>query len=227
MKNICGLIMGLAVALGISGNDEADANAPIFKDVSNRHWAKSRIEQAVSKGYVSGYPDGTFHTKQAVTRAEFMKMVVDALKLPHSQGGSPWYQGYISAAFEFGLLAETDSEAYEKPIKRVEMLRILSRALALEEPYREYMDLFRALEKPDLPFVDNELFQKRDLPNIALAYGSGIAGGFPDGTMGVNRTVTRAEAVVMMEKWLEVRVIDPFLRPRLQELKEIVMKRNT
>ncbi|TVX98702.1 S-layer homology domain-containing protein [Cohnella terricola] len=227
MNKISGLILGLAVSLGVSGHVEAAANAQVFKDVSNRHWAKSRIEQAVSKGYVGGYPDGTFHTKQAVTRAEFMKMVVDALKLPHSQGGSPWYQGYVSAALEFGLLDESDSTGYEKPIKRIEMLSILSQVLALEEPYHEYFDIFRSLKKQDLPFEDSELFQKRDLPYIALAYGAGIAGGFPDGTMGVNKTVTRAETVVMMEKWLEARVIDPLLRPRLEELKKVVMQRNT
>jgi len=211
---------GLIVFVGCCGVEPGTVSAaPLFADLSDRHWARTQIGQAVQKGYASGYPDGTFGTKQAATKAEFVKWVVDALKLPHSQGGSPWYQEYAAAAYEFGLLEDGDTEAFEKPIRRAEMMKILGKALLLEERYREAYDSFRGLEKADFPFEDRNLFQKTDLPYIALAYGTGITAGYPDGRLGINRSATRAEAVVMIEKWLEARLIDPTAEERWQEMR--------
>ncbi|MDQ6422852.1 S-layer homology domain-containing protein [Paenibacillus sp. LHD-117] len=42
-----------------------------FRDISG-HWAVANIQQAVSIGIVSGYPDGTFKPDKTVTRAEFV-----------------------------------------------------------------------------------------------------------------------------------------------------------
>lgn len=218
MRKMGALFVGLSVAAcGVSGLVGATAATaePLFKDISKRHWARSQIERAISQGYVEGYPDGTFNAKAPVTRAEFTKMLVDALRLPHSQGGLPWYQGYISAALEFGLLDETDSTDYGKPIKRIEMIRMLSRALALEAPYREYLESFGSFKKDDMPFADRLQFQNRDVPGIALAYGSGVVNGYPDQTMQIHRTATRSETVVMIESFLEVRTLDPLTRGRL------------
>lgn len=216
MRRIGVLLIGLLlVAGGMPGETGAAASETPFKDISKRHWAKGRIERAVSRGYVSGYPDGSFNAKASITRAEFIKMTVGALRLPYSQGGFPWYQGYVSAAFEFGLLDDTDSTDYEKPIRRVEMMRMIARALAAETVYGEYLVRFQALKKGDLPFEDRQQFQNRDVPYIALAYGSGLVNGFPDRTMQINRTATRAEAVVLMESFLEVRTLDPLSRERL------------
>ncbi|XID95705.1 S-layer homology domain-containing protein [Paenibacillaceae bacterium WGS1546] len=210
-------ILGGMFCAGI-GLTAASASSAPFKDVNAGHWARTQIEQAAAKGYVSGYPDGTFAAAKTVTRAELIKMIVDALRLPHSQGGSPWYQGYVSAAFEFGILDETDSTDYEKPIRRIEIMRIVSRTLSAESRYREYLDSFQSLKKHNLPFADRETAQNRDVPYIALAYGAGIVNGFPDRTMQLSRTATRAEAVVIVEKWLEQRGSDPLLSERLREM---------
>ena len=49
-----------------------------FSDI-DEHWAKSYILDAAEKGIISGYPDGTFLPDKPVTRAEFTKMVNNAL----------------------------------------------------------------------------------------------------------------------------------------------------
>jgi hypothetical protein len=41
-----------------------------FSDVPASHWAQKNIQSAAAKGWVAGYPDGTFRPDQAVTRAE-------------------------------------------------------------------------------------------------------------------------------------------------------------
>ena len=50
----------------------SDTNA--FPDVSG-HWAEANINSAFVKGWVSGYPDGTFKPQQNITRAEVVKVV--------------------------------------------------------------------------------------------------------------------------------------------------------
>lgn len=192
-----------------------------FKDVLDNHWAISQINQGAQSNYVSGYPDGTFQPNKEVTRAEFIKMIVDALKLPHSQGATPWYKPYVAAAFEMKLLDKSDSKEYTKPISRLEIMQIVSRGLAKEEKFKAYFDAFDGLYNGDLPFTDYREFQQKDLPFIGLAFGSGIVNGYPNTTMGLKKTATRAEAVVMIENLLGVRLLDPSKKMRLQELKEV------
>ena len=50
-----------------------------FKDVSIEHWAYKAIEEAAEKGYMQGYPDGTFRPEEPVTRAE-MAAVLSRIK---------------------------------------------------------------------------------------------------------------------------------------------------
>ena len=51
-----------------------------FSDVED-HWAQAEIEKAVATGWVDGYPDGTFKPEKTITRAEFTKMILDAIHL--------------------------------------------------------------------------------------------------------------------------------------------------
>lgn len=59
-----------------------------FSDISG-HWAEDYISSAVQKGWVLGYPDGTFKPDQPITRVEAMTLInrvldrnVDAAGLP-------------------------------------------------------------------------------------------------------------------------------------------------
>jgi hypothetical protein len=220
MKKLTMVILVLLVSMSSISVVAAETKVP-FNDMKDNHWAKAQIEMATQRGYVNGYPDGTFGPSKNVTRAEFIKMVVDALQLPHSQGGSPWYQPYVAVAFEMKLLDNTDSKEYTKPINRLEIMRIVSRGLSSEEKFKAYFNAFEGLYNGDLPFTDYREFQQKDLPYIGLAFGAGVVNGYPDETMGLKKTATRAEAVVMIENLLAVRTKDPATMIRLQELKEV------
>ena len=50
-----------------------------FADVEG-HWAERYVEFAATRGYVIGYPDGSFRPDQAITRAETVTMVNRCLK---------------------------------------------------------------------------------------------------------------------------------------------------
>lgn len=49
-----------------------------FKDIAE-HWAKDEIEHAAARGWVSGYPDGSYLPEQKITRAEAMVIINRAL----------------------------------------------------------------------------------------------------------------------------------------------------
>jgi len=46
----------------------------IFSDIPGNHWAYQYIVSATTKGWIKGYPDGTFRPGQSITRAEAAKV---------------------------------------------------------------------------------------------------------------------------------------------------------
>ncbi|WP_019139355.1 S-layer homology domain-containing protein [Peptoniphilus timonensis] len=55
---------------------KAEGNTLIsFKDVSDKHWSKSAIQDALERGIIKGYEDGTFRGDKDITRAEAVRML--------------------------------------------------------------------------------------------------------------------------------------------------------
>lgn len=149
-----------------------------FKDVSENHWARSAITAAVSQGYVSGYPDGTFQPNKEVTRAEFIRMLVDALDISHMQGTAPWYQGYVDAAVEEGIHDERDFSNYNGKLSRIEMAKLAIRAV---------------------PTLDSgNVANENEWMHLAVK--TGIIHGMGKGELNFEGTSTRAQAVIVIDR---------------------------
>lgn len=63
------------------------------------HWAEASINNWINRGYISGYPDGTFRPNNAISRAEFVTIANKAFGFTSSQGISfsdvkPGYWAY-------------------------------------------------------------------------------------------------------------------------------------
>ena len=66
-------------------NTKPVENSGNFSDISG-HWAENEIERAAAFGWISGYPDGTFHPDARITRAEAMTMINRVLcRMPQSE----------------------------------------------------------------------------------------------------------------------------------------------
>ena len=66
-------------------NTKPVENNGSFSDISG-HWAENEIERAAAFGWISGYPDGTFHPNARITRAEAMTMINRVLcRMPQSE----------------------------------------------------------------------------------------------------------------------------------------------
>ncbi|WP_027084522.1 S-layer homology domain-containing protein [Cohnella panacarvi] len=156
-----------------------------FKDVNKSHWAKKAIEEAVKAGYVAGYPDGTFKPEQQVSRAEFIRMLVDALKLPHIEKGSPWYQPYLAAALETYIHKTSDfKDGYNDVLTRAELVK-----LAVRSTDEQYRALGVAEDKNYMVYQATE---------------DGILAGVGKGRLDLGGTTTRAQAVAIIERIISV-----------------------
>lgn len=152
-----------------------------FSDI-DKHWAKSAIESAVKKSYVSGYTDGTFLPNKLVTRAEFASMLVGALglELPIKNADEKWYIPATQAAIHAGITSFEEFKGnWSTLMTREEMARFAVRATG--EPNTD---------------------PKKWMYLVTLA---GIMSGVGNGELAADKSTTRAEAVVVIEKTLQVK----------------------
>lgn len=206
MKKSVSLMLLLAM-LFTTINATALANTQL-SDIS-KHWAKSDVERAVQLGFINGYENGTFKPDNTITRAEFTKSLVAALKLPLSEKSSvftddnTWAEPYIQTAIENELILvdEYSNKKFEpsKNITRQEIAVMSVRTLDMQEK-AEDKRIWRALftKLTDLIQVD-EKFRGY----VKIANDLGIVRGYLDGSFGPTKTATRAEAVVMVLRTLD------------------------
>lgn len=158
-----------------------------FEDIKS-HWAENSIETAVSKGYVDGYQDGTFRPELDVTRAEFVKMAVTAMKLDVSQpgAGDNWYSPFVNAAVNAGIHRWNDFTIgdWNTPISRLEMSRIALRATNKD------------LQVPGAIMADNLM--------VYNAVKKGLIQGLNAGELALNNQTNRAQSVTIIERILTV-----------------------
>ena len=232
------LALLLAAALMIPIATAAPSEEGSFPDVKG-HWAQAEIEKAVASGWVDGYEDGTFRPERTITRAEFVKMILDATHLTpgcetvnwmveHAkiqvEGTGPWgipntvdyepnlndmdthwltTQGWTEAALYSGMVVPSDYNngnfRPEKPIARYEIALMVTRALGqvYEAKAEEGLDI-------TLPFTDSETTLSWMKGYIRVASEAGVVKGYPDGSFQPNEASTRAEAVVMVQRMLDV-----------------------
>ncbi|WP_127493281.1 S-layer homology domain-containing protein [Paenibacillus glycanilyticus] len=171
-----------------------------FMDVPEGFWAKSAIERAASMGIVTGYPDGSFKPNLAVTRAEFVAMLVRALKgnagavqseLNFADNGSigVWAKPYIATAAAEGWVTGFNDGTFrpDQPITRTEMTVIATRVLKL-----------KTNESGAIPFKDTESIQAWAKPYIAAAVQAGIIQGQGNNRFAPDASTSRAEAVTLI-----------------------------
>lgn len=91
----------------------ADLNS-LFSDVQSESWFTKYIWWAKTNGLISGNPDGTFAPARVVTKAEFLKMMLEAvgfkkelwenLQIYHDVAKDAWYAPYLNYAGKSGLV---------------------------------------------------------------------------------------------------------------------------
>ena len=87
------------------------ASAVELTDIEN-HWAKEYIEYGVEKGYISGYADGTFLPDKTVTRAEFSKMINNAVGLTAVGTAKADFEDVMASEWYFNEVKKAENAGY-------------------------------------------------------------------------------------------------------------------
>ena len=162
------------------------------------HWAQNTINKWVDKGDISGYPDGTFRPNNMITRAEFVVLVNNAMGYTKSGyayfsdvPSHYWGKNAIQTGVAAGYISGDGNGIFRPndPVTRQEAAAMISRILDLKQ------NESRAYRYTDSYAISN--WAKGVVGAVSEA---GIMAGYPDGSFGPNRVLTRAEAVLALDK---------------------------
>lgn len=97
------------------------AYAADFTDIDG-HWAQNTINSLADAGYINGVGDGMFDPDGNVTRAQYLKMMMDTVGIEISDvrdgecldaSGDDWYAPYLQSALDKGLIPRQMITGYE------------------------------------------------------------------------------------------------------------------
>lgn len=176
----------------------------VLNDVAG-HWAASAISQAVNKGIIFGYKDGSFRPEQAVNRAEFITLLGRALQMEQNAaspifkdaGNIPaWAQSFVAQAVISGIINGYDDGTFgpEKQMNRAEMVAIILRASGL-----------KPIDGAALSFADASDIPTWAVPYIAAAAEKGLVKGVGNNRFAPLETVSRAQAVTIIMRLLSIK----------------------
>lgn len=188
------LVLWVMLLLPLTG---AAAAATQFTDTQN-HWAKDYILSFAAKGFIEGYPDGTFRPEQPISRAEFTCILLNSLEITpsgstvttFSDTAAHWAHAQIDEAVARGVLLVSEYPDGLKPddsILRSEAAAMIIRALG------------KSPDSGQSSFTDSsEIARSIYSGYINAAAVAGLIKGYPDGTFRPFSGVKRAEACTLL-----------------------------
>ncbi len=207
----------------------ANAYAAEFLDIKG-HWAEDVINRLSDRGIVSGADEYTFLPESAVTRAEYLKMIMNTVGIAETECGdegcldakkSDWYVGYLKSAMDKGLIPHEMLTGYKSEIVRendtsyVKYSGSFNGGLAITREEMAFLtagmyqyilnaSTMKGLAEPDeLAFSDNADISRWAQSGVKMAVANGLINGMGDGTFCPKSTTTRAQASAVL-----VRLID-------------------
>lgn len=167
-----------------------------YSDTAN-HWASTYINELSSKGYLQGYPNGTFLPDRTMTRAEFVSALLRCINISPAYNFSStnsWADAQINEGIRQGIIVVSEyPQGYNSDgsINRAEAAAMVVRALDIPPNY--------ALAS----FKDNNLVNASPYAGyIKVAQVEGIITGYPDGEFKPYNYITRAQAAIILSNFL-------------------------
>ena len=212
---MAGFLFPVPAASGQSTDQQANTG---FPDVPSTHWAYEAIQTGVERGYIKGFPDGTFRPNDPVTAAQFIKMAFMSLTddsrgfvfwsekylnmvpdwrrarlvqdTANFEDGTPWYKNYIETAKNNAFIHDEFDGRFDEPITREQAAKFISKLDTIFRGHhvREYSMLAGAQLFKDFDQVD--FYLQEYVGDVALR---GIMIG-NNGYFNPKGKITRAEA---------------------------------
>lgn len=172
-----------------------------FDDLISVEWARKAIEGLASKGFVNGVTDQSFNPKIDISRADFVKILVDTLKLAAEIDStftdvkqSDYYYEAVNIARKLDIVKGKGDNHFSptEQISRQDMIAMIYRALALKEQH--------TLTTSDVSlsgFSDREQVSAYAEKGIVTLIAAGLVQGNA-GRLEPLRSTTRAEAASIL-----------------------------
>lgn len=202
------VVFCLVLVFGIVTAVQAAESGIQFTDVPDNYWAKTQIEYFAEKEIVNGYEDGSFKPDKSVSREEFCKLLVATFDQPLEYPtvstfsdvlSDRWSYPYVEVCREFltgyqnpfgGKPAFHPAEDATREDIAVALVRMMGYTDA-DANNPNY-----ALWK----FTDGSAISPGLLGYVSIACEKGLINGYPDGTFGPTKGISRAETVVMLNR---------------------------
>ncbi len=189
-----------------------------FCDVGTNDWFYIYIDNLSAKNIVSGYKDGCFRPNGPITRAEFIKIAIEAEKylgrislneFSYADSGSnfsdipadAWYTRYVNLAATKSIVMGFEDGTFRpnNPITRAEAVQILYNI-------SRQLGAVNTLDQPLETIINFEDVRAGDwfLTPVAAAYHYGLVQGISPQRFEPNRSITRAEAAKIVKLYMDL-----------------------
>lgn len=220
-------VIAAMLCTGSAAYAETKTTLP-FKDIEG-HWASKTIVDMVARGILDGYPNGTFQPNNPVKVDQFIKMLVLSYSDLHQNGERSWNENFLnSLSAENRTILQQDYRYFDfksgtagywaKPYIEVasdlhflnksrytDFQRDMTRENVAEIVYytlqeTEFLEDAQFSKQLAQSYGDLKSATEREQKFIAEALAKGIMQGYPNGYFGVGDIVTRAEALVVLNR---------------------------
>ena len=170
-----------------------------FIDISDMPWAIEAIADLAGKGVVSGMGDGNFKPNDAVTREQFVKMIVNAFEIKDRDkeiafsdvNVGDWYYDVVKIAYGNGIIrGQGDIFGVGEKLTREDLAVIVYNTLNI-------LGISRETEvKPE--FIDSAEISDYAKESVDYLKNIGVLNGGGNNDFNPKNTTTRAEAAVVI-----------------------------
>lgn len=175
----------------VSEDNKEDSQSPTTPSVDasiSGHWAERALNKAVKDGLIVGSDKG-LEPDRNVTKAELITMMMRANGIQNNQSAGPqWYSAAANKALELGWTGYLGDIEYD--INRAASAGIIANA----------MDLSNVALDGKTFTDDAQINETGYLGAVRGCVSLGIITGYPDGSFRPLNTITRAEAVVIIQR---------------------------
>ena len=175
-----------------------------FNDIDNYEWATESILGLADMGIINGVSENKFAPSRNVTREEFAKIIVGALKMTEYEYGAnifadaasgEWFTPYINIAADLGVANGIGGGRFGVGlnISRQDMAVMIYNAL-----------LYRGVNmvSGELHFADSNEIAEYAKTAVSALYNMGAVNGVSETSFAPNSYATRAEAAKMVYRVL-------------------------
>ncbi|MNW35195.1 Endo-1,4-beta-xylanase A precursor [compost metagenome] len=182
---------------------EADVG---FNDLTSVSWAENAILNLAAREIIDGMAPGQYQPDLAVTRAQFVKLLVESLNLRTGTDETgftdtlkgAWYYEAVAAAKEAGIIQGYEDGRFgvNEPISRQDIAVMVDRALA-------YVKLTLNSTTQIELYKDESDLSSYAKQSVARLSEAGVLNGLSEGRFAPLENATRAQAAVIIYRILQ------------------------